>query len=56
MRKIILSALVTLAVTAFVFTGCKKSQPEPTTPPEKKAAQPETEKKTVPPVEKPTEK
>jgi|GEM_PF-1534476 len=56
MRKAILSVLVTLAVTAFVISGCKKSQPEPTTPAEKKATQPAIEKKTAPPVEKPAEK
>jgi len=59
MRKVILSALVTLAVTAFVFGGCKKSQPATpttTTPRTTKAAQPATEKPTVPPVEKPAEK
>lgn len=56
MRKMILSVLVALAVTAFVFSGCKKSQPEPTTPPKKTTAAPQTEKPTPPPVEKPIEK
>jgi hypothetical protein len=56
MRKVILSVLVTLTLVAFTFSGCKKSQPEPTTPPEKKAAGAATEKPAVPPVEKPAEK
>jgi len=56
MRKVILSVLVTLAVVAFTFSGCKKSEPAPTKPPEKKAAGAAAEKPAVPPVEKPAEK
>ena len=56
MRKMILSVLAALAVTAFVFGGCKKSQPQATTPAEKTTAKPQTEKPTPAPVEKPIEK
>jgi PBP1b-binding outer membrane lipoprotein LpoB len=56
MRKMILSVLVALAVTAFVFGGCKKSQPQPTTPAKGTTAAPKTEKPTPAPVEKPIEK
>jgi len=56
MRKVVLTVMVTLTVVAFTFSGCKKSEPAPTKPPETKAVKPTTEKPSVPPVEKPAEK
>jgi len=52
----LLSILAALAVTALIFSGCKKSEPAPAKPPEKKAAPAPAEKPAPTPAEKPAEK